>query len=491
MKKKKGPLILTGVLVILLIVYFGLSSWNKKQDKKEEKETVKVTDLDESTITAIKYQVAAGEMSFEKEGDTWYYSEDKDFPLKQSKPEAIVKAAAQITADRKLEDGDSLDAYGLDDPNYSIEITEEDGTVTTVSFGDSTGTDYYVTVGDTGTVYTVASSVLDDFKTELSDFAQLDEYPSIGSGNLKKEVITENGTTTTYDSENEEIVVGNDWLSRTVDADTAGDDSVRVLIHEKLHSQINNSRNPKQFREKLRTIYDDFVKAIDADLANLNDSTFDEINARFDNKAANIDTLRSYLTHIKEYQFEKFSTRPDTQLEEFIVESLTSKGLMDYLNSVKVEGEHKAKANTLWQKIMEFISRLFGIEIRDESLRAKEFNLLANKFKENKVTPKTEVKEETKSPVEGTLEFKEDETKPEEKVPEEIPADDNISNITEGNDAVNEDDLDDLLNMGSSVDDKTLSNFSSLYSAVRALPMEEQSRMLDMVERGEFSISCR
>lgn len=294
-----------------------------------------------------------------------------------------------------------------------------------------------------------------------------------------------------YDSENEEIVVGNDWLSRTVDADTAGDDAVRVLIHEKLHSQINNSRNPKQFREKLRIIYDDFVKAIDADLANLNDSTFDEINARFDNKAANIDALRSYLTHIKEYQFEKFSTRPDTQLEEFIVESLTSKGLMDYLNSVKVEGEHKGKANTLWQKIMEFISRLFGIEIRDESLRAKEFNLLANKFKENKIAPKTEVKEETKTPVEGTLEFNDDEVKPEEKVPEEILDDDNISNITEGNDLVDEDELDDLLNMGSSVDDKTLSSFSSLYSAVQALPMDEQSRMFDMVERGEFSISCR
>lgn len=294
-----------------------------------------------------------------------------------------------------------------------------------------------------------------------------------------------------YDSENEEIVVGNDWLSRTVDANTAGDDAVRVLIHEKLHSQINNSRNPKQFREKLRTIYDDFVKAIDADLANLNDSTFDEINTRFDNKAANIDALRGYLTHIKEYQFEKFSTRPDTQLEEFIVESLTSKGLMDYLNSVKVEGEYKGKTSSLWQKIMEFISRLFGIEIRDESLRAKEFNILANKFKENKVAPKTKVKEETKAPVEDTLEFKEDETKLEEKVPEEVPADDNLSNITESNDAVNEDELDDLLNMGSSVDDKTLNSFSSLYSAVRAIPMDEQSRMFDMVERGEFSISCR
>lgn len=77
------------------------------------------------------------------------------------------------------------------------------------------------------------------------------------------------------------------------------------------------------------------------------------------------------------------------------------------------------------------------------------------------------------------------------KVSEEVPADDNITNITEGNDLVDEDELDDLLNMGSSVDDKTLSSFSSLYSAVRALPMDEQSRMFDMVERGEFSISCR
>lgn len=289
-----------------------------------------------------------------------------------------------------------------------------------------------------------------------------------------------------YDSENEEIVVGNDWLSRTVDADTAGDDAVRVLIHEKLHSQINNSRNPKQFREKLRTIYDDFVKAIDADLANLNDSTFDEINARFDNKAANINALRNYLTHIKEYQFEKFSTRPDTQLEEFIVESLTSKGLMDYLNSVRVEGEHKGKTSSLWQKIMEFISRLFGIEIRDESLRAKEFNVLAEKFKDKKTTPKTEVKEETKAPVEATLEFEEDEVQD-----EETPVEDNSLGISEGNNEVDEADLDDLLNMGSTVDDKTLSSFSSLYSAARALPMEEQSRMLDMVERGEFSISCR
>lgn len=295
-----------------------------------------------------------------------------------------------------------------------------------------------------------------------------------------------------YNSENEEIVVGNDWLSRTVDANSAGDNAVRVLIHEKLHSRINNSRNPKQFREKLRTIYDDFVKAIDADLANLNDVTFNEINSRFGNKATNIDALRDYLTHIKEYQFEKFSTRPDTQLEEFIVESLTSKGLIDYLNSVKVEGEHKGKATSLWQKIMEFISKLFGIEIRDESLRAKEFNILADKFKGNKAAPKTEIKKENKVPVEGSLNFEERKAEPEEKFPEEVHDEDNTLKIGEATNELDEDSLNDFLNIdASSVDDKTLSNFSSLYSAAQALPIDEQSRMLNMVERGEFSISCR
>lgn len=202
-------------------------------------------------------------MSFEKDEDTWYYSEDKDFPLKQSEPEKIAKAAAQITADRKLEDGDSLDAYGLDDPNYSIEITEEDGTVTTVSFGDSTGTDYYVTVGDTGVVYTVASSVLDDFKTELSDLAQLDEYPSIGSGNLKKEVITENGTTTTYDSENEDqeeeiaaVAGGLGAVSLTTvadysveDADLAGyglDEASRITV-EAAYTKDDDEKTMKMY----------------------------------------------------------------------------------------------------------------------------------------------------------------------------------------------------------------------------------------------------
>lgn len=203
MKKKKGPLILIGVLVLLLILYFALSTWNKKQDSKEE-ETVKVTDLKTSEITGVKYDLGTGEMNFEKDGDTWYYTADKDFPLRQSYPKTVSDAMGQLSADRELEDADALEEYGLDHPTYTVTLTDEDGTVTTIKVGNATGNDYYATVDDTEKVYTIPATSLDDIQTELDQIAQLDTYPSIGSGNLKKEVITQNGETTTYDSENED-----------------------------------------------------------------------------------------------------------------------------------------------------------------------------------------------------------------------------------------------------------------------------------------------
>ena len=203
MKKKKGPLILIGVLVLLLILYFALSTWNKKQDSKE-KETVKVTDLKTSEITGVKYDLGTGEMNFEKDGDTWYYTADKDFPLRQSDPKTVADAMRQLSADRELEDADALEEYGLDHPTYTVTLTDEDGTVTTIKVGNATGNDYYATVDDTEKVYTISATSLDDIQTELDQIAQLDTYPSIGSGNLKKEVITQNGETTTYDSENED-----------------------------------------------------------------------------------------------------------------------------------------------------------------------------------------------------------------------------------------------------------------------------------------------
>ena len=207
-KKNKGVLILLVILILLVAVYFILRTWNTKQTEKEEEKqeaaTVHVTDTSADDIVSMKFNVGNGDLEFSKEDDQWYYTPDKDFPLKQSYPEDMAETVGSITADRELTDGDSIDAYGLDDPVYTIEYTDADGNTTEILFGNMTGDDYYVMLNGSDTVYTVSSSVIDPLNYALDDMAQLDDYPSIGSGNLVKEVITQNGETTTYDSEDED-----------------------------------------------------------------------------------------------------------------------------------------------------------------------------------------------------------------------------------------------------------------------------------------------
>lgn len=206
-KKNRGAAILILVLVVLLAVYLGLRTWNAGQEKKETAEqeaaVIHITDTDAEDIVSLRFNVGNGDMEFDKE-DQWYYTPDKDFPLQQSYPEDMAETVGNITADRELTDADSADAYGLDDPSSTIEYTDADGNVTKIFIGDMTGENYYVMVNGNDTVYTVESSVIDTLNYSLDDMAQLDDYPSIGSGNLVKEVITQGGETTTYDSKDED-----------------------------------------------------------------------------------------------------------------------------------------------------------------------------------------------------------------------------------------------------------------------------------------------
>lgn len=206
MKKKQSLLILGLVFCVLFATYLGLQSWNKHKEKKQEEkvkaETIYVTNI--SNITEIKYNVGNGDFHFVKENDTWYDEGDKDFPLAQTYPNQIVSDLETLTAERELDGGDSLKDYGLEEPVYTITLTSDDGTKTTLYYGNATGDNYYVAVNNKEKVYTVSNTSISDMQYTLEEMAQLDVYPTIGSGNLKKESITRDGETTTYDSENED-----------------------------------------------------------------------------------------------------------------------------------------------------------------------------------------------------------------------------------------------------------------------------------------------
>ena len=149
--KNKGIFILAAVLVILLAVYFGLRAWNqneeKQQEEAEKEAQIHVTDTESRDITAMSFDVGNGELSFSKEGGAWKYTPDEDFPLDQSYPKNMASVLGDITADRELEDGDSLADYGLDEPVYTLSFTDKEENIT----GNIQGSGTFVKTGD-GTV---------------------------------------------------------------------------------------------------------------------------------------------------------------------------------------------------------------------------------------------------------------------------------------------------------------------------------------------------
>lgn len=206
MKKHRTLLILLGLFVILILIFLSLSSYEGQGDENAGEES-QISVLDLESLSALSYtdHSAGTTMSFTKDGDTWYVSNDRDIPLTQSYIETMEDTFCSLSATREISDPDALSDYGLDSPAYTIELTDQDGTLTTVTIGDSAGEDYYLAVnGQEDTLYTVESSVVSSMQYDLDTMVAKDDIPSIGSGNLVQADITEKGTTTTYSSEDEE-----------------------------------------------------------------------------------------------------------------------------------------------------------------------------------------------------------------------------------------------------------------------------------------------
>lgn len=207
MKQKKNPLLLLLViLAVLLVVYAVVIRMGNRQEEKEqqEEEAKKIYVTDIETLTGIQFDVGNGEIQLIKEDKTWYDKNDRDFPLDQSYPKQMEKTFEQLQVERKLENGDSLEAYGLEDPQYTMILTAQDGRQTVLHFGNVTGDSYYLTLNEKTEIYTVSTSVVENLQYSMEDMAQLDTIPSIGSGNLKKVSISQGTNTIEYDSEQED-----------------------------------------------------------------------------------------------------------------------------------------------------------------------------------------------------------------------------------------------------------------------------------------------
>lgn len=277
------------------------------------------------------------------------------------------------------------------------------------------------------------------------------------------------------------IFVGDDFLK--LDSGR----QVRVLIHEGLHKRLDSYGPSKhrRFLNNMTEIYDDFSREIAQDVADVTNGNIEAVRSRRNiGSEVSDDTLKDWINNINSFLFKEYvdNNQLDRAKEEFIVESLTNTALIEYLNKVQVDNVgDKAKSKTIWQKIMDFIDKLFNLDVVEGSLREKEYNAFARALSENKNVD-TNVQTETETNTEET----QDEQVEDKVVEDETP--------TPGTDKELDKkvDLDAGSNDDFSYDDfSSRPEFPSIYSAIESLPMEQHSQFATLLASGDISITCK
>lgn len=278
-----------------------------------------------------------------------------------------------------------------------------------------------------------------------------------------------------------DIVVGDDFFKEDSGR------QVRILIHEGLHKRLHDygPSQHKRFLNNMTEIYNDFSKAIDEDLKDIANGNIKAVRERrnFEDTLTD-EAITDWLKYIDSFKFKEYVDRGqlDRAKEEFIVESLTNVEFIDYLNKVKVDDVgDKSKSKTAWQKIMNFINKLFRLDIAEGSLREKEYNAFAKALSID-TNADTNVQTETETTIEET----QDEQVEDEVVEDKTPTpgtDKEISNNVDldagSNDDFNYEDF------------SSRPEFPSLYSVIESLPMEQHSQFATLLASGDVSITCK
>lgn len=201
-KRKNRTLpVLIGVFVVLGAAFFGVSSYKdylvRKNKADEQAGIISMNRMEQ--IEKISLGSGSNQLSFERSGDQWIYTDEKDFPLDQSGVTAIADTASKLTADRKLEDHDDWKDYGLDEPDKEVTVTDQSGTVTTIMIGSGTDSLYYARIEGDEAVYVIEATLPDQIKTSIYDMAEHEQLPAISTDAIQKIELVKNGKTFDYE----------------------------------------------------------------------------------------------------------------------------------------------------------------------------------------------------------------------------------------------------------------------------------------------------
>lgn len=175
-KQRRQMFLLLVILIVLLGSFFGLKQYSKMQSELPDEEENIIVDMNRDEIIRFSYDYEGETYEFVKEGDTWYYAEDKSLNIKQTDIRLKLMKVEPLTAERVIEDVTDMSQYGLEKPSKTLYFeTVDESVMLYVGDYNSVSKVYYICEPSENTVYTVSSPNVTVFNYALEDLIEEEE----------------------------------------------------------------------------------------------------------------------------------------------------------------------------------------------------------------------------------------------------------------------------------------------------------------------------
>ena len=227
--QKKTLVLLLGILVglgILLAVVSAVkrSSAQREAEEAAAQDAASVITETEAAYSSLTYDNGSATLSFHlDEAGKWVWSDDPEFPLDDSTIQSILTLLTNLKPQQTITEGDTLEAYGLDQPFATLTAAKPDGGTLTISLGNTTtdGNSYYMLMNEQESpVYIISNSLYTEMSKTIYDMCDLPDLPQLTEENLQS--VTVEGAASTLLRPIDKETSTDEETGETTETDTLG-----------------------------------------------------------------------------------------------------------------------------------------------------------------------------------------------------------------------------------------------------------------------------
>lgn len=154
-----------------------------KKEAQPQQEDMAVNIVPVEGVTALELCDGEVTLRFARTDDTWYWVDDRTFPLDQDTAAELLALPSSLAAAEPVQGQGELSGYGLETPKKYVTATA-DGADSTIYVGSQTSDGHWYVLTPDGVVRLAAQADGEALSRSIYDMAVLPELPAITEENL-------------------------------------------------------------------------------------------------------------------------------------------------------------------------------------------------------------------------------------------------------------------------------------------------------------------